>query len=147
MTKLQARMKDQAAKAWRERKLYYKVGSIFKGCAHCSSQSVYRAFAPIGMGWAYKCWDCSATDEVCWPVKDPNYKQGPRMGNTSRKRFLNREDHDRFEYLREKRREEKKARKKSARVRPTGQPSSPSGNSDRGAAARKAWETRRNRSK
>jgi len=87
MTKLQARMKDQAAKAWHERKLFYKVGSIFKGCASCQSQSVYCAFAPIAMGWAYKCWECSATDEACWHMNKPDYRQGPRLGNTSRRRF------------------------------------------------------------
>lgn len=84
MTKLQAAMRDHAAKSWRERKLYYKVGSYFKGCHHCGEKieiesdsgnvqirylsgfDVFRAYDPKGMGWTYYCWTCGAKDEVCW---------------------------------------------------------------------------------
>lgn len=79
MNKLQAALRDKAAKGWRERKLYYRVGSVFKGCAHCgeldpeyerprylSGHQVFRAYDPKWMGWTYKCWDCGSIDGECW---------------------------------------------------------------------------------
>ena len=84
MTKLQAAMKDNSAKGWVERRVMYKVGSCFKGCAHCgdvevevldngrerkrwkTGMSVYRSYHPKQVGWTYICWDCTAKDEKCW---------------------------------------------------------------------------------
>lgn len=84
MKKLQASMRDKAAKSWNERKLYYKVGSYFKGCHNCgireynelpsgrievrytSGHQVFRSFSPKGMGWTYWCYECGAKDLQCW---------------------------------------------------------------------------------
>ena len=84
MKKLQAAMRDRAAASWREKKLYYKVGSVFKGCAHCgdyeeeetdsgctkrrytSGHMVYRSFSPSQLGWTYWCWECGAKDQAAW---------------------------------------------------------------------------------
>lgn len=77
MKKLQAAMRDKAAQGWRERKLYYRIGSVFKACAHCgdydeegerytSGYHVFRAYKPWWMGWTYKCMECGATDLECW---------------------------------------------------------------------------------
>jgi hypothetical protein len=84
MNKLQASMKDSSAKAWRESKVYYKVGSYFKGCCHCgeteeielpsgkiqvrylSGHNVFRAYDPQWTKWTFYCWDCSAKDLQCW---------------------------------------------------------------------------------
>jgi hypothetical protein len=84
MNKLQAAMRDYAAKTWRERKLYYKVGSYFKGCHNCGEKieiesdsgsvqvryksgfDVFRSYDPKGMGWTYYCWTCGAKDDLCW---------------------------------------------------------------------------------
>ena len=84
MKKLQAAMRDKAAKRWNESKLYYKVGSVFKGCANCgdyeedetesgrterrytSGYQVFRSYSPKWMGWTYWCYECGAKDEKCW---------------------------------------------------------------------------------
>jgi hypothetical protein len=84
MNKLQAATKDAAARTWREKKLYYRVGSYFKGCNNCgerievesdsgkpqvrylSGYDVFRAYDPHAMGFTYYCWTCSAKDERCW---------------------------------------------------------------------------------
>ena len=84
MNKLQAATKDAAARTWREKKLYYRVGSYFKGCNNCgekievesdsgktqvrylSGYDVFRAYDPHAMGFTYYCWTCSAKDEKCW---------------------------------------------------------------------------------
>lgn len=86
MNKLQAAMKDKSASSWRERKVMYKVGSYFAGCANCgettevevgnsgrtvlrflSGYQVYRAYQPKASGFTYYCYECSAKDLVCWP--------------------------------------------------------------------------------
>ena len=86
MNKLQAAMKDKSASSWRERKVMYKVGSYFAGCANCgettevevgnsgrtvlrflSGYQVYRAYQPKASGFTYYCCECSAKDLVCWP--------------------------------------------------------------------------------
>jgi len=70
-------MRDRVARTWPERKLYYKVGSVFKGCDHCgeldeegkkftTGTNVYRSYKPWDMKWTYKCWDCGSTDLQCW---------------------------------------------------------------------------------
>ena len=84
MKKLQAAMRDKAAKRWNESKLYYKVGSVFKGCVNCgdyeedetesgrtkrrytSGYQVFRSYSPKWMGWTYWCYECGAKDEKCW---------------------------------------------------------------------------------
>ncbi len=79
MTKLQAAMRDKAAKGWRERKLYYRVGSCFKGCMNCGETeergrrkifvtglNVFRSYSPKWVGWTYLCADCGAKDLRCW---------------------------------------------------------------------------------
>ena len=82
MRRLQAAMRDVAAKRWREDKLYYRVGSTFKGCANCgdyeededgggrrrytSGLQVFRSYDPKWMGWTYWCYECGAKDEQCW---------------------------------------------------------------------------------
>jgi len=84
--KLQAAMRDKAAKRWRERKVMYKIGSYFQGCANCgettkvevgnsgrmvlrylSGYQVYRAYQPKASGFTYYCYECSAKDLKCWP--------------------------------------------------------------------------------
>ena len=78
-------MKDKSAMGWKEKQQMYKVGSCFKGCAHCgdveidvdertgkkkkrwlTGMSVYRSYHPWRTGFTYYCWDCSAKDEKCW---------------------------------------------------------------------------------
>lgn len=84
MNKLQAATKDAAARTWREKKLYYRVGSYFKGCNNCghkievesesgriqvrytSGFDVFRSYDPKALGWTYYCWTCSAKDSRCW---------------------------------------------------------------------------------
>jgi len=84
MNKLQAATHDRSAATWRERKVMYKVGSVFKGCANCgdyeedeaesgrtkrrytSGYQVFRSYSPKWMGWTYWCWDCGAKDLKCW---------------------------------------------------------------------------------
>ena len=86
MRKLEASMRDQSAKRWRERKVMYKIGSYFQGCANCgettkvevgnsgrmvlcylSGYQVYRAYQPKASGFTYYCYECSAKDLKCWP--------------------------------------------------------------------------------
>jgi hypothetical protein len=86
MNKLQAAMRDKSAASWRERKVMYKVGSYFQGCANCgetvevevgssgrmvlrflSGYQVYRAYQPKASGFTYYCYECSAKDLACWP--------------------------------------------------------------------------------
>ena len=80
MNKLQAAMKDRSAASWKERRQYYKVGSWRKGCAFCgmvvlddddrekfvTGMNVFRSYRPWQIGWTFKCWDCGATDLICW---------------------------------------------------------------------------------
>lgn len=84
LSKLQASLRDRAASTWKERKLYYKVGSYFKGCNNCghkievesesgriqvrytSGFDIFRSYDPKALGWTYYCWTCSAKDEKCW---------------------------------------------------------------------------------
>lgn len=84
MKKLQAAMRDRMARSWAERKVMYKVGSVFKGCANCgdyeeeetesgrtkrrytSGLMVFRSYVPCRVGWTYWCYECGAKDEKCW---------------------------------------------------------------------------------
>ena len=84
MKKLQAAMRDRAAQSWKEKRLYYKVGSYFKGCRQCgefhweetesgkevkrytSGYDVFRAYDPKWMGFTYWCYTCGAKDLMCW---------------------------------------------------------------------------------
>lgn len=84
MTKLQAALKDKSAKNWRSRKVYYKVGSYFKGCRNCgevelvetksgnsveryvSGHDVFRSYDPKFVGWTWWCYTCGAKDLKCW---------------------------------------------------------------------------------
>ena len=85
MNKLQAAMKDRSALTWRERKVMFRVGSVFRGCRFCgitywvelpsgkeverwsTGLDVFRAYQPKASGFTYYCWSCSAKDLVCWP--------------------------------------------------------------------------------
>lgn len=79
MNKLQAAMRDRAANGWRESRLYYRVGSCFKGCKNCGEKeerggrmifvtglNVFRSYKPQWMRWTYVCADCGAKDLACW---------------------------------------------------------------------------------
>src|SRR5271169_2448135 len=84
MNKLQASLRDSAAKAWRERKVCYRVGSFLKGCENCgdwfwderrngrrfrhftSGFQVFRSYAPSQVHWTYVCWECGAKDYFAW---------------------------------------------------------------------------------
>lgn len=86
MNKLQAAMRDIAARRWKENRRYFKVGSCFKACMNCgvkqswyddegvkhfgktyvSGSNVFRSYKPKDIGWTYKCADCLFTDERCW---------------------------------------------------------------------------------
>lgn len=66
MTKQQAAMKDAQAAKWREKKLWYRIGSVFKSCAGCGSQDVMRSYSPTDVGWTYRCIFCGAVDDVAW---------------------------------------------------------------------------------
>lgn len=80
MNRLQAALRDKAAKGRVERSVAYKVGGYFKGCANCgeleerdddkerylSGYQVYRSYVPARTKWTYKCWECGARDLRCW---------------------------------------------------------------------------------
>ena len=85
MRKFEAATRDRSAATWRERKVMYKVGSYFKGCANCgeteevevgdsgrtvlrylSGYQVFRAYPPKASGFTYYCYECSAKDLQCW---------------------------------------------------------------------------------
>ncbi len=76
MTKLQAAMRDLAAKKWTEAKVYFRVGSAFKGCLNCGTlndkgmfvtgTNVVRSYKPKNKGWTYLCGECGAKDAACW---------------------------------------------------------------------------------
>lgn len=77
MTKLQAAMRDAAAKSARDSRSFFRVGSVFKSCLNCtqvdkhaeraiSGFNVFRSYKPKEKGWTYKCFDCLATDSRCW---------------------------------------------------------------------------------
>jgi hypothetical protein len=84
MNKLQAALRDRAAQSWREKKLYYRVGSYFKACCNCGEQievesdsgkvqvrylsgyDVFRAYQPSDVGFTYWCYTCGAKDAKCW---------------------------------------------------------------------------------
>ena len=77
MTKLQAAMKDAAAKRAKDARRYFRVGSVFKSCLNCtqydahteraiSGFNVFRAYYPKTQGWTYSCADCGAKDAACW---------------------------------------------------------------------------------
>ena len=85
MKKLEAATRDRSAAAWREKKVMYKIGSYFQGCANCgettevevgnsgrtvlrylSGLQVFRAYQPKASGFTYYCWECSAKDLQCW---------------------------------------------------------------------------------
>jgi hypothetical protein len=88
MKKLEAAIKDRAAKRWRERQTYYRVGSFMKGCANCgdttivelssgghvvrftSGFQVFRAYDPAWVGWTWWCYECGAKDLACWAPDD-----------------------------------------------------------------------------
>jgi hypothetical protein len=83
MKKLEASMRDQAAKSWKQNRVMYKIGSYFKNCENCSTIElvevgdnlvkryrdggpVYRSYCPRVTGWTYYCHRCSAKDGKCW---------------------------------------------------------------------------------
>lgn len=85
MKKLQAAMRDNSAKAWREKKEMYKVGSFIKGCNNCgewymhempngrtvkrytSGFNVFRLYYPSRhKDLTYYCYDCAARNEKAW---------------------------------------------------------------------------------
>jgi hypothetical protein len=84
MKRLQAAMRDVAAKRAIAGRYYYKVGSYFKGCLACgetewvetkgggealryvSGHQVFRSYCPAQMGWTYWCYECGAKDQQCW---------------------------------------------------------------------------------
>lgn len=83
MKRLQAAMRDRAARSWKQNRVMYRVGSYFKGCHNCgetimvpwgnrevkrylSGYHVFRAYCPKGTGWTYWCWTCGSKDLACW---------------------------------------------------------------------------------
>lgn len=76
MNKLQAAMRDQASKRWKDAKVAYRVGSCFKACMNCGTKNekevyitgmnVMRSYKPKNVGWTYKCGDCLSIDHDCW---------------------------------------------------------------------------------
>lgn len=84
MKLLQAAICDRAARSWREHKVYYRVGSVFKGCANCgdteeekqgsgrivvrytSGFQVFRSYDPAWVGWTWWCYECGAKDLRAW---------------------------------------------------------------------------------
>lgn len=66
MTKAQAAARDKAAKTWKERKLWYRIGSVFKRCASCGSFDVFRSYCPADVHWTYRCTFCGAVDHAAW---------------------------------------------------------------------------------
>lgn len=110
MKKLQAAMKDIAAKKYRREAIHmYRVGSYFKGCCQCgevewvetkggnlvkryrSGYDVFRAYDPRHLGWTWWCYTCGAKDLRCWEPDEHGfieYQLGkpPLMGNRDAKR-------------------------------------------------------------
>jgi hypothetical protein len=84
MKKLEASMRDNAAKGAKMRRAMYRVGSYFKGCCNCgdtimvetasgrevkrytSGYDVYRAYQPSWTKFTYWCYQCGAKDLACW---------------------------------------------------------------------------------
>lgn len=66
MTKGQAAARDRAAAQWKEKKLWYRIGSVFKSCASCGSYDVFRSYCPADVGWTYRCTFCGAVDGTAW---------------------------------------------------------------------------------
>ena len=85
LTRLQAAMRDRAQRAWKEKRVYFKVGSAFKGCRACgiteereisgngkkrvfwlTGFDVFRAYRPWETKWTWRCWSCGAVDLKCW---------------------------------------------------------------------------------
>jgi hypothetical protein len=82
--RLEAAIKDSAARRWSERRTYYRVGSFMKGCANCgetelvelpngkevlrytSGFQVFRSYDPKWVGWTWWCYECGAKDLKCW---------------------------------------------------------------------------------
>lgn len=105
MNKLQAAMKDSAARKHAAGRMMYKVGGFFKGCKNCGEQGehpitgkrgyltgheVYRSISPSDVGWTFWCWDCGAKDLDCWAENAQGtvaYQLGknPAMGSTEAK--------------------------------------------------------------
>ena len=94
MNKLAASMKDRSAKSWSERRMYYKVGSCFKGCQNCgevaedesgrlrfvSGYEVFRADRPWQTGFTWLCMECGAKDLACWIDTRGQLGKEPRVG-------------------------------------------------------------------
>jgi len=84
MNKLQASLRDRAARNSKWGRQCYRIGSFFKGCAKCgewhwhelangrkvkrytSGYDVFRAYCPNDVGWTYYCWNCGAKDSTAW---------------------------------------------------------------------------------
>jgi ribosomal protein L44E len=85
MNRLQAAMRESAPRrqTHKLKKVAYKIGSFFKGCAFCgdteekqvgsrmkvvylSGYNVWRAYVPRRVNWTYWCYDCGAKDGQCW---------------------------------------------------------------------------------
>jgi hypothetical protein len=89
VNKLAASMKDRSAKSWLERRMYYKVGSCFKGCSNCgdvvddrfvSGYEVFRAYRPWQTKWTWCCFLCGAKDLACWSDTYNELGKEPRVG-------------------------------------------------------------------
>jgi hypothetical protein len=85
----------QQPKHWQEAKVWFRVGSAFKGCRNCgmvtewdtfrSGFDIFRSYQPKWTGWTYKCFSCGSTDGDCWanatdigeePKLFPHYQRG-----------------------------------------------------------------------
>jgi hypothetical protein len=67
MNKPTANGKDRAWELREQhRKVWYKVGSIFKTCKHCGSYDVFRVYKPHVLGFRHYCYTCSSKDDECW---------------------------------------------------------------------------------
>jgi hypothetical protein len=95
VNKLAASMKDRSAKSWSERRMYYKVGSCFKGCQNCgevaedesgrlrfvSGYEVFRAYRPWQTGFTWLCMECGAKDLGRLQVRPRGDQEGGESGD------------------------------------------------------------------
>lgn len=103
LSKMQAAMRDNAAKKWKQNKNMKLVSSVFKGCAHCGEWEmrptksggeykhwhlpgeVYEAYTPSDMGWTHWCYMCGAKDSKAWGKAEIELRETPVRMTTAAK--------------------------------------------------------------
>lgn len=103
LNKMQAAMRDNAAKKWKQNKNMKLVSSVFKGCAYCGEWEmrptksggeykhwhlpgeVYEAYTPSDMGWKHWCYQCGAKNSQAWGQAKVELRETPVRITTAAK--------------------------------------------------------------